>query len=144
MDTALALLREFVTKYPPASLKHQFPPTPSTHRSRLEHPTPDDPTQSLSTLLTTPAPRVGLLVRFTTPEQVTEPGVGPHLLFTDLALLHHRLVSRHSHRSADIAFLTWACKSYEFQLKRRREQALGVLKPPHSESKHRRNDPSYH
>ncbi|KAJ1300646.1 hypothetical protein OPQ81_002296 [Rhizoctonia solani] len=135
VETALALLREFVTKYPPTSLKKQNPPSLSTQRPRLEHPTPPNSDNSLTTLLATPAPRVGLLVRFTTPEQITEPGIGPHLLFSDLTLLHQRLVSRHSHRKADIAFVTWACKSYELQLKRRREEALGVVKSARSKTK---------
>ncbi|CUA71529.1 hypothetical protein RSOLAG22IIIB_04648 [Rhizoctonia solani] len=135
IETALALLREFVTKYPPARLNTPNPPSLPTH-SRLEYPTSPNSDNSLATLLATPAPRVGLLVRFTTPEQITEPGIGPHLLFSDLTLLHQRLVSRHSHRKADIAFVTWACKSYELQLKRRRDRALGVMKPARSKIKH--------
>ncbi|KDN44630.1 hypothetical protein RSAG8_05395, partial [Rhizoctonia solani AG-8 WAC10335] len=132
VEAALALLREFVTKHPPACLDTQNPASLSTQRSRLEYPTPPSSDKSLATLLATPAPRAGLLVRFTTPEQITEPGIGPHLLFSDLTLLHQRLVSRHSHRKADIAFVTWACKSYELQLKRRRDRALGVVKPARS------------
>ncbi|KAH7333668.1 hypothetical protein B0J17DRAFT_133769 [Rhizoctonia solani] len=132
VENALLLLREFVTKYPPASLNEQNPPSLSTQRSRLEYPTPSNSDKSLATLLATPAPRVGLLVRFTTPEQIAEPGIGPHLLFSDLTLLHQRLVSRHPHLKADIAFVTWACKSYELQLKRRRDRALGVVKPARS------------
>ncbi|CAE6358666.1 unnamed protein product [Rhizoctonia solani] len=134
VETALELLREFVTKYPPASLNDQNIPSSPTQRSRLEYPTTANSEKSLTSLLATPTPRVGLLVRFTTPEQITEPGIGPHLLFSDLTLLHQRLVSRHSHRKADIAFVTWACKSYELQLKRRRERALGVVKPPRSKA----------
>ncbi|CAE6477756.1 unnamed protein product [Rhizoctonia solani] len=132
VETALSLLREFVTKYPPSSLNEQNPASLSTQRSRLEYPTPPNSDKSLATLLATPAPRVGLLVRFTTPEQIAEPGIGPHLLFSDLTLLHQRLVSRHPHRKADIAFVTWACKSYELQLKRRRDRALGAVKPARS------------
>ncbi|KAG8691453.1 hypothetical protein FRC11_003728 [Ceratobasidium sp. 423] len=135
VETALAHLREFVTKYPPASLNDQNPPSLLTQRSRLEYPTPSNSDKSLTTLLATPAPRVGLLVRFATPEQITEPGIGPHLLFSDLTLLHQRLVSRHPHRKTDIAFVTWACKSYELQLKRRRERALRVVKPARSKTK---------
>ncbi|CCO30160.1 hypothetical protein BN14_04184 [Rhizoctonia solani AG-1 IB] len=132
MEAALELLHEFVAKYPPASLNHQGQPSPPTQRSRLEYPISVNSEKSLTSLLATPSPRVGLLVRFTTPEQITEPGIGPHLLFSDLRLLHQRLVSRHSHRKADIAFVTWTCKSYELQLKRRRNRALGVVKPPRS------------
>ncbi|KAG9125878.1 hypothetical protein FRC07_005818 [Ceratobasidium sp. 392] len=128
IDAALALLREFVTKYPPTSLKQPHHLAPPSHRPLLEHAPPTNPSRGLSDLLTTPPPRVGLLVRFATPEQITEPGVPPHLLFTDLALLHHRLVARHSHRRADIAFVTWVCKSYELQMKRRRDRMIGVLK----------------
>ncbi|KAF8602210.1 hypothetical protein BDV93DRAFT_607664 [Ceratobasidium sp. AG-I] len=135
MDTALTLLREFVTKYPPSSLKHASIPTAPVNRSPLEHVGPASPSPSLSALLATPAPRAGLLVRLTMPEQIAEPGVPPHLLFTDLAPLHQRLVSRHPHRRADVAFVTWTCKSYELQLKRRREQNLGVVKPSSSEPK---------
>ncbi|KEP51991.1 PPR domain protein [Rhizoctonia solani 123E] len=135
VETALTLLREFVTKYPPACLNTQSPSSLSTQRSRLEHLPPLNSDKSLTTLLATPTPRVGLLVRFTTPEQITEPGIGPHLLFSDLTLLHQRLVSRHSYRKADIAFVTWACKSYELQLKRRRDRALGVVKPARSKTK---------
>ncbi|GAB1525354.1 hypothetical protein RhiTH_008514 [Rhizoctonia solani] len=135
VETALALLREFVTKYPPASLNDQSPPSSPVQRSRLEYAIPANSEKSLTSLLATPTPRVGLLVRFTRPEQITEPGIGPHLLFSDLTLLHQRLVSRHSHRKADIAFVTWACKSYELQLKRRRERVLGVAKPPRSKAR---------
>ncbi|CAE6411953.1 unnamed protein product [Rhizoctonia solani] len=135
VEAALAHLRKFVTKYPPSSLNYQSPPSLLTQRSRLEYPTSSNSDKSLTTLLAMPAPRVGLLVRFTTPEQITEPGIGPHLLFSDLTLLHQRLVSRHSHRKADIAFVTWACKSYELQLKRRREQALGMVKPARTKAK---------
>ncbi|CAE6395597.1 unnamed protein product [Rhizoctonia solani] len=135
VETALGLLREFVTKYPPACLNAQNPSSLSTQRSRLEHLPPLNSDKSLTTLMAMPSPRVGLLVRFTTPEQIAEPGIGPHLLFSDLTLLHQRLVSRHSHRKADIAFVTWACKSYELQLKRRRDRALGVVKPARSKTK---------
>lgn len=133
MDTALNLLREFVTKYPPSSLKHASPPITLSSRSPLEHVAPASPSPTLSALLATPAPRAGLLVRLTTAEQIAEPGVPPHLLFADLAPLHQRLVSRHPHRRADIAFVTWAGKSYELQLKRRREQTLGSVKSSHPE-----------
>ncbi|QRW26319.1 hypothetical protein RhiXN_11980 [Rhizoctonia solani] len=76
VETALALLREFVTKYPPASLNDQSPPSSPVQRSRLEYAIPANSEKSLTSLLATPTPRVGLL----------------------------RLVSRHSHRKADIAF----------------------------------------
>ncbi|KAG9101062.1 hypothetical protein FRC06_003405 [Ceratobasidium sp. 370] len=135
IDPALALLRDFVTKYPPTGLKRPDHLAPPSHRPCLEHTPPANPSRTLSDLLTAPLPRAGLLVRFTTPEQITEPGVAPHLLFTDLALLHHRLVARHPHRRADIAFVTWVCKSYELQIRRRREQMLGVVKQPELEPK---------
>ncbi|KAG8743849.1 hypothetical protein FRC10_011316 [Ceratobasidium sp. 414] len=135
IDAALALLRDFVTKYPPTNLKQPDHLASPSHRPSLEHAPLANPSCTLSGLLTAPSPRTGLLVRFTTPEQITEPGVAPHLLFTDLALLHHRLVARHPHRRADIAFVTWVCKSYELQMRRRREQMLGVVKQPEPEPK---------
>lgn len=140
MDAALTLLRDFVTKYPPTNLKHRDPPSAPSRRSPLEHVGPASPSPTLSALLATPGPRAGLLVRLATPEQIAEPGVPPHLLFTDLAPLHQRLVSRHPDRRADIAFVTWTCKSYELQLKRRREQTLGVVKPSYSDPMDKRGE----
>lgn len=64
------------------------------------------------------------IVRLTTATEVPDDRVPPLLTFTDLAVLHQRLVQER--RENDIAFLKYVCVSYECGLKKRRERALKV------------------
>ncbi|KAH7871200.1 uncharacterized protein C8R40DRAFT_1055136, partial [Lentinula edodes] len=131
-DRALSHLRTFVQKYPASAIR--FPQKSST------------PIHSQTTTFLKPAMRstrtslVGArpLVRLTSPvsaasaisivspvnEQVGGSGgqIPPLLMWRDLEVLHHRIIAEK--REKDLAYIKWVCKSYEWALRVRRDEAM--------------------
>ena len=100
---ALAHVKEFAAKYPPAPVKR---------------PNPKHPLRSARTSLVGPRP----LVRLTSVVEIPDDAVPPLLTFTELEILHHKLVAG-GHKEG-IGYITWLCKAYEGALKRRRDATL--------------------
>ncbi|KDQ55917.1 hypothetical protein JAAARDRAFT_70783 [Jaapia argillacea MUCL 33604] len=103
IEPALLLVKQFVTRYPPTALRK---------------PSPKPAMRSTRTVLTAPRP----LVRMTSVTEVPDDTVPPLLTFSDLEVLHHRLV--HADHSRGLAYLTWVCKSYEGSLRHRRDKTM--------------------
>ena len=53
---------------------------------------------------------------------VPDDTVPPLLTFTELEVLHHRLVA--ANRTSDIKYLKWVCMSYNAALRARRDAAI--------------------
>lgn len=68
------------------------------------------------------------LVRMFNVADIPDDIVPPLLSFSELELLHHRLVV--AGRAADIRYLKWVCKTYEGELRRRRVRALQATTHP--------------
>ena len=64
------------------------------------------------------------LVRLASPVDIPDDTVPPLLVFTDLEVLHARLV-RNGDR-ASIRYLKWLSKSYEGNLRRRRDATMAA------------------
>jgi hypothetical protein len=112
LDLALEHLKAFAQKYPPKSLSK-----PATNTK--------PPIRSTRTVLktghsTAVAPRP--LVRLTSATDVTDDTVPPFVSFSDLELLHHRLVA--ANRLKDIKYIKWICTSYSGALRKRRDRTL--------------------
>jgi len=112
LDLALEHLKAFAQKYPPISLSR-----PATNTK--------PPIRSTRTVLktghsTAVAPRP--LVRLTSATDVTDDTVPPFVSFSDLELLHHRLVA--ANRLKDIKYIKWICTSYTGALRKRRDRTL--------------------
>jgi hypothetical protein len=58
----------------------------------------------------------------TSAAEVPDDGVPPLLTFTDLELLHHRLVA--FGRLEEIGYLKWVAKAYEWTLRVRRDESF--------------------
>lgn len=104
-------VKAFVAAYPPQVVRE--PP------SRL-------PFRSTRTNLVAARP----LVRVFNPADIPDDAVPPLLSFTEVEVLHHRLVAAGPGRTGDIRYLKWVCKAYEGALRRRREQALQATMHP--------------
>ncbi|TFK48318.1 hypothetical protein OE88DRAFT_1664830 [Heliocybe sulcata] len=103
LDDALLHVAAFVQVYPPANLR-DMPPL--------------SPLRSTRTVLYAPKP----LVRLTSAVDVPDDTVSPLLTFSDLELLHHRLVAA---RDAEgIKYVKWVAKAYEGSLRRRRAKLM--------------------
>jgi hypothetical protein len=110
LDEALACLRAFVARYPPSDVRE--PSSTATQRPDM---------RSTRVLL---AAGNRPLVRLTTALDVQDDDVPPVLTFTDIEVLHHRLVAADDRRS--LAYVKWVCKAYDGALRKRREAALQV------------------
>ncbi|KAI6009658.1 hypothetical protein EDC04DRAFT_3122743 [Pisolithus marmoratus] len=103
VDGALSLLRTFVDRYPPKALSVS---------SSLP-----------STLTTTPSHSMAKpLVRLTSAVGPKDDRVPPIIGFSDVELLHHRLVALR--RTKDVGYVKWVCEAYKGLLKKRRERVL--------------------
>ncbi|KAH9837780.1 uncharacterized protein C8Q71DRAFT_808287 [Rhodofomes roseus] len=105
---ALDLVRSFATRYPPERLL----------RIETKH-----PLRSSRTILEGTRP----LVRLTSSVDVPDDTVPPLLTFTDLEILHARLV-RNGNQDG-IGYVKWLCKSYEGYLRRRRDATMSSAPP---------------
>lgn len=109
IDRAVHQVRTFAQRYPPSAL-----------RAPIEKPA----LRSTRTVLVGQRP----LVRMTSTAEVPDDNVPPLLMFDDLEVLHHRLVARENSR-AEIGYLTYLCKAYEWALRARRDEAMKAV--PH-------------
>ncbi|KAI0791018.1 hypothetical protein C8Q75DRAFT_876745 [Abortiporus biennis] len=117
-DRALEILKIFVQKFPPTALRQVSPKLPM-RSNRISLLT----SSSSRTLLNSPRP----LVRMASVTEVPDDTVPPVLTFSDVEILHHKLVA--SNNTAGIKWLKWMCKSYEGSLKMRRDNAMRVASP---------------
>lgn len=91
---SLALLDRFHTLFPPSSILQTY----------------------------TPTTRVPFQIRMTDPTSAPESDIPPVMLWPDVDVLHQRLVREG--RRKDIGWLTWLCKSYEVNIRKRRRWRL--------------------
>jgi hypothetical protein len=103
LDAAMLQVKSFIAKYPIASVR--------------EH-TPKHTMRATRTVLEGRRP----LVRTTSATDVPDDYVPPLLTFSDLGLLHHKLVA--TERVAEIGYIKYVCKAYEGYLRVRRENGL--------------------
>lgn len=136
VDRAIALVRTFMSRYPPTAL---LPSARNPSSARVDAPSQDATNKRTITLFAKPpilstrtvlsnspaAPRP--LVRLTSAIGPPDERVPPLLSFADLELLHTRLVEQGM--SKEVKFLKWACKAYEGALRTRREAVLGARVP---------------
>ncbi|KAJ3564336.1 hypothetical protein NP233_g8356 [Leucocoprinus birnbaumii] len=115
VNQAMALVRLFVERYPPAAIR----PPPER-----------DYFQSTRTSLFGAARP---LVRMTSRVDIPDDSVPPFLTFYDLEYLHHKLVQ--TGRKQEMAYLKWVSKSYEWMLRVRRDESYKTnpTAPPHVE-----------
>lgn len=109
LKEALALVQEFVARYPPSGVRA---------------PTPRVPMRSTRTALVLPPTLGRPIVRLSSVVGVPDDAVPPLFTFGDIELLHHRLVAKGRGHEKDIAFLMWMCKSYLGNLRMRMEKAI--------------------
>ncbi|KAF8154238.1 hypothetical protein B0H34DRAFT_773588 [Crassisporium funariophilum] len=107
-DRAMDHLRSFASQYP---------------ANALRNPPPKRAFQSTRTSLVGSRP----LVRMTSSAEVPDDHVPPLLTFRDIEVLHHRLIDEE--RTKDIGYVTWVCKSYEWALRVRRDNAVKAKIP---------------
>jgi hypothetical protein len=106
------MVRAFICKYPPTSVKQALPPSPL---------------RSTRTALFAHRP----IVRLTSVPEIPDDYVPPLLTFQDLEILHHRLVALG--RLEDIGYLKYVSKAYEGALRKRRDATMGARPPKDSE-----------
>ncbi|KAG1733492.1 hypothetical protein EDB19DRAFT_1730423 [Suillus lakei] len=130
VDRAIALVRTFMSRYPPTAL---LPPSPQSivysdvTNKRTITLFAKPPILSTRTVLTNPSSTPRPLVRLTSAIGPPDERVPPLLSFADVELLHARLVEQG--RGKEVGFLKWACKAYEGALRTRREAVLGARIP---------------
>ncbi|KAI0717675.1 hypothetical protein C8T65DRAFT_766373 [Cerioporus squamosus] len=100
---AVQLVRRFVERYPPDTVKHANP--------KLAF-------RSTRTVLQAPRP----VVRLISPTEVPDDTVPPLLSFPEVEVLHHKLVARGD--KENIGYLKYVCMSYSGALMRRKEATL--------------------
>jgi len=138
LDRAMDLLRSFTKIYHPSLVRSTSPELirasdvgrSLTSMMRSQSLGLALPNSMLSTRVSLFADRP--LVRLTSPadEVSTRSGLAdttpPLLSFSDLELLHHRLVCEGLKRRKDIAYLKWVCSAYKGALKKRWESAVST------------------
>ena len=67
------------------------------------------------------------LIHLKSRTEIPDDQVPPLLSFSEVEVLHHRLVALG--RKSEIGYLTWTCKAYEGSLRMRRERSLGKRRP---------------
>ncbi|THG94241.1 hypothetical protein EW026_g7193 [Hermanssonia centrifuga] len=103
LDAAVAHAKAFAYRYPPPVICE---------------PPPKHPLRSTRMTLIAAKP----IVRLTNASDVPDDAVPPLLSFSEVEVLHHRLVA--ANRVQDLKYLTWMCKAYENALRTRRERTL--------------------
>ncbi|TFK71569.1 hypothetical protein BDN72DRAFT_817329 [Pluteus cervinus] len=103
LTAAVEHVRTFVDRYPPSSIRN-IPQKPSFRSTR--------------TTLSGDRP----LVRIIPTTEIPDDYVPPLLTFTDLEVLHHRLVAVGN--TKDIGYIKYVCKAYEWALRVRRDETL--------------------
>ncbi|KAG1854555.1 hypothetical protein F4604DRAFT_1801661 [Suillus subluteus] len=119
--SAIALVRTFMTRYPPTAL---LPPARNPSSARVDAPSQDvmnkrkitlfakPPILSTRTILSNPSATPRPLVRLTSAIGPPDERVPPLLM--------------EQGRGKEVGFLKWACKAYEGALRTRREAVLGA------------------
>ncbi|KLO18754.1 hypothetical protein SCHPADRAFT_844714 [Schizopora paradoxa] len=147
LDRAMDLLRNFTSTYHPnlvRSVPSDLMRSPNARQS-LTTTTPSTQTLGLSLPNSMLSTRISLfadrpLVRLSSPadDVSTKSGLAdstpPLLSFTDLELLHHRLVCEGPSRRKDIAYLKWVCSAYKGALKKRWESAVSTRASSNTEA----------
>jgi len=145
IDGALALLRSFVSRYPPnAVLQPTNPQLASLDTSPIVMPIKvpsksqifaKPPILSTRTVLTNPASLSSWtarpLVRLTSVVTPKDDRVPPVIGFSDVDLLHARL-AEHG-RIKDVGYIKWVCMAYASALKKRRDAVLKAAPTPHED-----------
>ncbi|EMD35153.1 hypothetical protein CERSUDRAFT_116626 [Gelatoporia subvermispora B] len=103
---SLGLVKSFAARYPPGDIKTP-PPKPALRSTR--------------TVLVGAKP----LVRLTSAVDVPDDTVPPLLSFTELEVLHHKLVAAGD--SVGIRYIKWLCMAYQGALRRRRDSLVQAL-----------------
>ncbi|KAJ7619261.1 hypothetical protein FB45DRAFT_799603, partial [Roridomyces roridus] len=103
LQRALDLVKAFAQRYPPSQLR-EVPAKPGFRANR--------------TALVGARP----LVRLTAPNEVPDDGVPPLLMFSDLEILHHRLVA--AGMTPGIGYVKYISKAYEWALRARRDSVM--------------------
>lgn len=136
VDRAIALVRTFMSRYPPTALlpsarnplsAHVDAPSQGVTNNRTISLFAKPPILSTRTVLSNPPAAPRPLVRLTSAIGPPDERVPPLLSFADMELLHTRLVEQG--RGKEVKFLKWACKAYEGALRTRREAVLGARVP---------------
>ena len=138
IDGALALLRTFVSRYPPKAVlrptdsgaSHDAFPLAMPIASPSKSPTAQlfakPPILSTRTVLANPVSSTSLtarpLVRLTSVISPKDDRVPPVIAFDDVDLLHTRL-AEHG-RIKDLGYIKWACMAYGNALRKRRDAVL--------------------
>ncbi|KAF7373557.1 hypothetical protein MSAN_00566100 [Mycena sanguinolenta] len=118
LQRALEHVKAFAERYPPSHL----------YDSRLK-----PGFRSTRTVLVGPRP----LVRLSSPNEVPDDSVPPLLMFSDLELLHHRLVG--ASMKSGIGYIKYISKAYEWALRGRRDAAMKAS-PPRERQRDRNDD----
>lgn len=113
LDRALDLVKSFAQAYPPSAVRSTLNKLPS---------------RSTRTTLIGARP----LVRLFTDVDIPDDAVPPSLTFTEVEVLHHKLVAASPRREKDIKYLGWLCRAYEGTLRARRDAAWHAKPVPES------------
>ncbi|KAJ6463447.1 hypothetical protein C8R45DRAFT_1025746 [Mycena sanguinolenta] len=108
LQRGLDHVKAFAERYPPSHL-YDSRPKPGFRSTR--------------TVLVGPRP----LVRLSSPNEVPDDSVPPLLMFSDLELLHHRLVA--VSMKSGIGYIKYISKAYEWALRARRDAAMKASPP---------------
>ena len=108
LERALDQVKAFAERHPPLS---------------VSQPVPKHPFRSTRTVLQGQRP----LVRMTSTVELPDDTVPPLLTFSDVEILHHRLVA--AGRMDAVGYLKWLCKAYEGALRARRNLTMRAEPP---------------
>ncbi|KAG8215307.1 hypothetical protein J3R82DRAFT_8896 [Butyriboletus roseoflavus] len=146
IDAAQALLRSFVSRYPPNAVLQPTDsqlvpldasptmiPIKSPAKSTTAQLFTKPPILSTRTVLTNPMSSASMaarpLVRLTSAVSPKDDRVPPIIAFSDVDLLHARL-AEHG-RVKDLGYIKWVCMAYANALKKRRDAVLKAAPTPH-------------
>ncbi|KAJ7270730.1 hypothetical protein B0H12DRAFT_1008768 [Mycena haematopus] len=113
LQRALDHVKAFVERYPPSHL-YESRPKPGFRSTR--------------TVLVGPRP----LVRLSSTTEVPDDSVPPLLMFSDLEILHHRLVA--APMRSGIGYIKYISKAYEWALRSRRDAAMKASPPRNTQA----------
>ncbi|KAJ3840357.1 hypothetical protein F5878DRAFT_533821 [Lentinula raphanica] len=134
---ALSHIRAFVSKYPPSAVRHPSSASNLSTTRSISKPVFRSTRTSLIgarplVRLTSPTDAVDavyaeqstpLASSYNAPNSQTSQ-IPPVLMWRDLEVLHHRIIAFSGLREKDLAYIKWICKSYEWALRMRRDEAI--------------------
>ncbi|KAI0339109.1 hypothetical protein BDW22DRAFT_1347966 [Trametopsis cervina] len=136
LPRAMQHVRSFARAYPPPALHLSSPAPRASLESALfstspivfnpDKPAADKPAAVKHVHLSTRTSLVGSrpLVRLINSTEIPDETVPPLLTFSELEVLHHRLVS--AKRAEDIRYIKWLSRAYEGALKARRDSIMSA------------------